>query len=648
MALTPKQQRFVDEYLIDLNATAAYKRAGYDAKGNAAEAAASRLLRNVKVFSAVEAGKNRRSKRTEITADRVLKELARLGFSDMRAVAHFGPDGVYPIDSTAIGDDDAACIKEVSQTISKSGGSISIKFYDKVQPLKLLGDHLGLFGDDRSSSAGTGPGSSPPSQFQAWKAKYLQHYFSVAPSQFHKWLSPELSTFHTKRGQRMNILAPRGAAKTTELMAYVLFCICEGIESFIILTSDTSDQVEKYLEAIKTELEENDALKADYPHVAGKGKVWRSDAIETRNGVRVEALSTGRKVRGRKHRQHRPTLIIVDDPQNLDHIISALQRSRSWTWLTNDVSNAGEPATNIIVAGTALHQDCIVFRLQTTPGWRSYKFQSIVKWPTRMDLWADWDRILHDWQDDKREETALAFYLKNRQVMDAGAEVLWPDREPLYALMVLRATIGEAAFAFEKQNDPTDPAACEWPPIVFAHAQFWFEDWPTDLVVKTLFLDPSKGASDKQGDYSAYIRYGRTRDGTEYVEADLKRRGVDQIVADGVEHVRQFGPDGFGVEGNTFQDLLAPLFRAEAAKLRVELPLFLVTNTTNKQVRIRRLTEPLTQRKIRFRRGSAGTQLLVDQLRQFPNAEHDDGPDSLEGARRLAIKLLNEKTKGKR
>ena len=61
MALTPKQARFVAEYLIDLNATAAYKRAGYDAKGNAAEAGASRLLSNAKVAQAIQASIDKRS-----------------------------------------------------------------------------------------------------------------------------------------------------------------------------------------------------------------------------------------------------------------------------------------------------------------------------------------------------------------------------------------------------------------------------------------------------------------------------------------------------------------------------------------------------------------------------------------------------------
>lgn len=77
-ALTPQQQRFVDEYLIDLNATAAYKRAGYKGTGNAAEVTASKLLRTTKVQHAVNAAKQERAQRTRIDADQVLANIARL------------------------------------------------------------------------------------------------------------------------------------------------------------------------------------------------------------------------------------------------------------------------------------------------------------------------------------------------------------------------------------------------------------------------------------------------------------------------------------------------------------------------------------------------------------------------------------------
>lgn len=74
-ALSAKQKRFVDEYLIDLNATAAYKRAGYKCTGHAAESAAEQLLRNIEVRGAIEAALAERAKRTEITVDRVVQEM---------------------------------------------------------------------------------------------------------------------------------------------------------------------------------------------------------------------------------------------------------------------------------------------------------------------------------------------------------------------------------------------------------------------------------------------------------------------------------------------------------------------------------------------------------------------------------------------
>jgi len=91
VALNPRQQMFVKEYLIDLNATAAYKRAGYAAKGNAAEVAAARLLRHVQVAEAIQAGMDARSAKTGLTAEYVLESIQRIAESaeaaDDRAAA---------------------------------------------------------------------------------------------------------------------------------------------------------------------------------------------------------------------------------------------------------------------------------------------------------------------------------------------------------------------------------------------------------------------------------------------------------------------------------------------------------------------------------------------------------------------------------
>lgn len=158
MALTAKQQRFVDEYLIDLNATKAAIRAGYSA--NTAEQQASRLLTNVKVRAYLEKRQGERAGRVEITQDMVLRELAKIGFSDIRKVVRWGETmvrmvdgeeecaedmvpyhGLALIDSTEIDDDTAGAIAEVSQ--GKDG--LKVKLHDKKGALVDIGRHLGMF-----------------------------------------------------------------------------------------------------------------------------------------------------------------------------------------------------------------------------------------------------------------------------------------------------------------------------------------------------------------------------------------------------------------------------------------------------------------------------------------------------------------------
>jgi len=168
----------------------------------------------------------------------------------------------------------------------------------------------------------------------------------------------------------------------------------------------------------------------------------------------------------------------------------------------------------------------------------------------------------------------------------------------------------------------------------------WFERWPLNPIVKTMALDPSKGKSDKTGDYQALVKLSIDRDDTLYVQARLRRQPISQMVADSVEQYREFQPQAFGLESNAWQDLLEPDFKQEFRSQGMIAPeLWLLNNSVNKDVRIRRLGGYLAHRRIRFKQDCPDTQLLIDQLLDFPNGDHDDGADSLEMAIRLAEQL---------
>lgn len=186
----------------------------------------------------------------------------------------------------------------------------------------------------------------------------------------------------------------------------------------------------------------------------------------------------------------------------------------------------------------------------------------------------------------------------------------------------------------------------------------WFDRWPhaNETLLRVIALDPSKGKDARVGqegqggDYSAFVILYLAKDGTIYVDADMdNRRPLPAIVAAGIELYRQHKPDAFACEINQFQELLAKDFLREAQKHKppLILPMWGWDNRVNKEVRIRRLAPILAgvDGRIRFKAGSRGATLLVNQLRDFrapphPPGYHDDGPDALEMAVRMLLHLM--------
>lgn len=142
--LTEKQQRFVEEYLIDLNGTQAAIRAGYSAR--TANEQASRLLANVSVQQAVSERMAERSKRTGVSQDRVILELAKIAFLKMTDVVD--KNGNIKDDADP---DDLSCIESIkykhSDTDTGSSTEREVKIASKLKALELLGKHLGMWND---------------------------------------------------------------------------------------------------------------------------------------------------------------------------------------------------------------------------------------------------------------------------------------------------------------------------------------------------------------------------------------------------------------------------------------------------------------------------------------------------------------------
>lgn len=435
--------------------------------------------------------------------------------------------------------------------------------------------------------------------------------------------------------------APRGEAKSTyETQLGSLWCIVTGRKHMIGIIMNTEEQAAEMLESIKAELDTNPRLAMDFPEACGRGRVWQATTIVTANNRKVRIGGTGKKIRGMKHGPHRPDLIFLDDLENDDNVRDKAQRDKVQDFVLKAVLGLAGPAGGMDVfwPGTSLHYDAAINRVSRKPGWRRKVFKSIMQWPDRMDLWDKWEGIYTAGADDEEakeaaEAEALAFYQANKTAMDAGAVVSWPDVRPLYRLMCMRATDHDA-FNQEQQNEAGNDDTAP-----FKTLQFWVDrrnDW--------LFfgsIDPSLGRQNKKRDPSAILVGGLNRATMvlDVVEADICRRVPDLIISRAIDLQAEYQCLAWGVETVQFQEFMYTELLKRAALLGIAFPGIPMPENVEKDLRIISLQPHVANGKIRVHRSHG---VLIEQLKFWPEADHDDGPDALEKLWKLATQFAGE------
>nr|WP_319490121.1 phage terminase large subunit [uncultured Caproiciproducens sp.] len=481
---------------------------------------------------------------------------------------------------------------------------------------------------------------------------YLPHYFSKPSPEFHqelddiwsggvlKEINPysEPKLIDSQSGCHYAVAAPRGHAKSTNLtFKDDLHAIVYQYKHYILILSDTYPQAAGFLEAISDELEENTAILEDFGPVAGD--VWREDVIVTKTKIKVQAKGAGQKVRGLKHKNWRPDLIVLDDIENDENVRTPEQREKLRNWFYKAVSKCGDTYTDFVYIGTVLHYDSLLVNVMGKPNYHSVKYQAVLSF-SASPLWDQWEAILIDKNNKNNEQDALTFFEQHREEMTAGTEVLWPEKLSYYNLMVMKISEGEASFNSEEQNEPIDPEDC-----LFNEERFDYYN-PHDISFADKdfdfygFVDPSLGKS-KKSDFSAIITIAKSRStGYMYIaDADVERRLpsaiIEAVLGKAAWILKTFKKKykSFGCETNQFQYFLKTELAKESAKRRIYLPIKEVQQTSDKVLRIQTLQPDIENKYIKFNRQH---KRLLEQLQYFPMADHDDGPDALEGCRTIA------------
>lgn len=468
----------------------------------------------------------------------------------------------------------------------------------------------------------------PEMGFQSFLETYLPHYVKGEHSAFHTEIFARVpDIIQSEKGVRDLFVAPRGSSKSTHLsLGFALYCIVRGLKKYILEVCDVYSQAALLVEAIKAELTNNPRLKFDFPDVCGAGRVWREGEIVTCNGIRIEGLGAGQKVRGRRHGPFRPDLVFLDDLENDEAVRSPEQRKKLESWVNRALLKVGPPdgSMDVIWVGTVLHFDAVLVRAAKSPVWRVSEFQAVITWPDDMNLWDAFTEIYNN----DGEVAATEFYEENKKAMNQGAVVNWPSMQPLLFLMLERAASNDA-FMSEYQNKPISDGN------PFSKLIYWNLKVPNLIYFGA--VDPSLGKAAKGRDPSAILLGGfdRLTGKMDIIEASIRKRLPDIIISDIIAMQREYQAILWFCETVQFQEFLRTTLMTEAVKQGVPLSAIPVIPHTDKDLRIERLQPPVTAGQIRF---NPNHTTLIDQLQQWPNADHDDGPDCLDMLWQHAVK----------
>ena len=333
--------------------------------------------------------------------------------------------------------------------------------------------------------------------FQLFCESYFPETYSLGWSPDHIKAIEKIETA-VLTGGLFALAMPRGSGKSTLAETAAIWSMLYGHREFVTLIGATESAALEMLDSIKTELEVNENLAADFPEVcypieqldgianrcAGQhcnGErtriTWTSNEIvlptikdSKASGIIVRVAGITGRVRGMKYKRSdgrsvRPTLVIIDDPQTSESAGSLEQTRKRVRVLAGDILGLAGPGQKIsgIMPCTIIRPGDmadIILNRNTHPDWNGEKTKMLYEFPKNMKLWDEYAEIRAEaLRTDGNFQAATDFYLAHREEMDEGAVVSWDARYNHDEVSALQHAMNlklqdEAAFQAEYQNDP--------------------------------------------------------------------------------------------------------------------------------------------------------------------------------------------------
>lgn len=431
---------------------------------------------------------------------------------------------------------------------------------------------------------------------------------------------------------------PRNHAKTAYLSnAFMCHQVVYRHRKYIVEVSETTDVAGDFIAWTKVQLKFNAKLRDDFGELlyeqSSRNELDNKTEFITTSGTKVEAKGTDTQMRGLRYLNMRPDLFLLDDLESNQNTNTKELREKNLNWFQSQALPAMDFGGLCVYMGTIVHYDSLLNHVVTkSKEFKSKKFPAILTHSERPDLWAEWRKVYNE-DSDEAKENADDFYNANKDEMLRGTQTLWADRFDYKYFMQKREEMGAKAFNQEYMNNPLDEESQIFNPDSF----YYYAEADLDLSQCDIFGAVDFAMGKEKGDYSALITVARKRDtGVAYVlDTFIERVKPDKFLQVIVEHTLKYQYERLAVEAQQAQEWFADKLGEELQKhgYPSQTRITKVKQKTRKALRIEAMLPDIEAGRVRFHKSQ---RLLLEMLEYYPNHNHDDGPDALADALKIA------------
>lgn len=394
--------------------------------------------------------------------------------------------------------------------------------------------------------------------------------------------------------EQLGRVLPRGTGKSAfGTLGPTCWSVAYKHKTYVLICSDIGSTAEKFIKDIKDNMLENQYIESAFGKLLddkNRNFICNATQLEFINHTFVEAISSTSPMRGRKYKNVRPDLIILDDYQSEDDVRTEEAREKKWKRYSDDVKFAKQrpvkrdgkiikKGTVLMAWGTQQHKECFYSRLIKSPTWKFKKEKGVlvdnVDEYFNSGLWLEFKNILNNFKDEDRLENAKEFYYQNEYLMQY--DTLWSEFWDCLEL-ALDYFENPNSFKQEVQGD-VDAIGEKWFKSLNTESRYEIE---THDFIKTMVLADPASSGGKKNDYCAFLVGSSGTNGNKYArKAELAkinaRKEFDKYVGHMIELLLEY-PEAthVSIEKNTFNG--ADAFTLE--KLIDEHPILKYRNIT--------------------------------------------------------------------